>query len=144
MNLKTVACLLLSFGLTLSATAAETIDRIIAVVNDGVVLDSELGRAVHLAEGQLRERGIPAPPPGVLQSQVLERLILVRLQTQRAAEAGIETGRRADICAEGGEALRELRPGGGRDQRDGEEVGENGPRVGWRWHLGGLDGLRLD
>lgn len=72
-----------------TAHSAETIDRIVAVVNDGVVLQSELDRSVKLAETQLRERGIAAPPEGVIQTQVLERLIVTRLQTQRAAEAGI-------------------------------------------------------
>lgn len=75
--------------LTGPARGAETIDRIVAVVNDGVVLQSELDRSVKLAETQLRERGIAAPPDGVIQTQVLERLIVTRLQTQRAAEAGI-------------------------------------------------------
>ena len=71
------------------ARAAETIDRIIAVVNDGVVLQSEMDRSVKLAEAQLRERNIGMPPAGVLETQVLERLIVTRLQTQRATEAGI-------------------------------------------------------
>jgi len=69
--------------------AAETIDRIVAVVNDGVVLQSEMNRSIKLAETQIRERGISPPPPGVIETQVLERLIVTRLQTQRAAEAGI-------------------------------------------------------
>lgn len=72
-----------------AAQAVETIDRIIAVVNDGVVLNSEMERSLKLAEAQLRERNIGTPPPGVLESQVLERLIITRLQTQRAQEAGI-------------------------------------------------------
>lgn len=72
-----------------AAHGAETIDRIIAVVNDGVILDSEMDRSLKLAEAQLRERNIGTPPPGVLESQVLERLIITRLQTQRAQEAGI-------------------------------------------------------
>lgn len=71
------------------AQAAETIDRIIAVVNDGVVLSSEMERSMKLAEAQLRERNIGTPPPGVLETQVLERLIVTRLQTQRAQDAGI-------------------------------------------------------
>lgn len=70
--------------------AAEPLDRIVAVVNDGIVLQSELDRSMRITEGQLRERGITPPPESVLQSQVLERLILSRLQTQRATEAGIK------------------------------------------------------
>lgn len=70
--------------------AAEPLDRIVAVVNDGIVLQSELDRSMRITEGQLRERGITPPAESVLQGQVLERLILSRLQTQRASEAGIK------------------------------------------------------
>ena len=69
--------------------AAAPIDRIVAVVNDGVVLHSEMERSIKITEGQLRDRGIAAPPASALQTQVLERLVLGRLQTQRAGEAGI-------------------------------------------------------
>ncbi len=65
------------------------IDRIVAVVNDGVVLQSELERAVGISTSQLRERGIAMPPEGVLRAQVLDRLINTRVQTQKAQEAGI-------------------------------------------------------
>lgn len=83
----------LSLSLLLLAPAAraepQSIDRIIAVVNDGVVLQSELDRALSLSTAQLRERGIPPPREDVLRTQVLERLVTSRLQTQKAAEAGI-------------------------------------------------------
>lgn len=72
-----------------SIPAAEPLDRIIAVVNDGVVLQSELERALETSRRQLTERKIAAPPADVLRTQVLERLILLRVQTQRAQEAGI-------------------------------------------------------
>ena len=89
-----VFAVMLAAGLGASAgsgtvQAAETIDRIIAVVNDGVILSSEMDRSLKLAEAQLRERNIGTPPPGVLETQVLERLIITRLQTQRAQDAGI-------------------------------------------------------
>ena len=72
------------------ASAAETIDRIVAVVNDGVVLQSELDQAMAMTKQQLGDRNIPLPPDEVLRGQVLERLILTRVQTQRADEAGIK------------------------------------------------------
>lgn len=65
------------------------IDRIVAVVNDGVVLQSELDRAISISNSQLRERGIATPPENVLRTQVLDRLINTRVQTQKAQEAGI-------------------------------------------------------
>lgn len=74
---------------TLAQAKAEVLDRIIVVVNDGVVLSSEVDDALLAAQRQIRDRGIDAPPAEALREQVLERLVLVRLQTQRAAEAGI-------------------------------------------------------
>ncbi|WP_293367497.1 peptidylprolyl isomerase [Nevskia sp.] len=88
-SLKLLAVLIATGCAAGAVQAAETIDRIIAVVNDGVVLNSEMERALKLAEAQLRERNIGTPPPGVLETQVLERLIVTRLQTQRAQEGGI-------------------------------------------------------
>lgn len=71
------------------AAAAQPLDRIVAVINDGVVLQSELDRAMELGRRQLAERNIPAPSDEILRTQVLERLVLTRVQTQRAEEAGI-------------------------------------------------------
>lgn len=81
----------MALALTLSgaALAAQPLDRIVAVVNEGVVLQSELERAMEMTRRQLAERNIPAPSDSILRTQVLERLILTRVQTQRAEEAGI-------------------------------------------------------
>ena len=89
-SLRILLPLLLTAALLPAHAAPEPLDRIVAVVNDGVVLQSELDRGVAIAKGQLRERGISAPPDSVLVSQVLERLIVTRLQTQKAADAGIK------------------------------------------------------
>lgn len=80
--------ILLGAALPPTATAA-VLDRIVAVVNDGVVLQSDLDQEIETAQGQIRARGIAAPDPGVLRSQVLEKLVLTRVQTQRAQQAGI-------------------------------------------------------
>src|SRR5687767_3749933 len=81
------------FGLVLALAAvplhAAPIDRIVAVVNEGVVLQSELDRALQVTRQQLADRKIAPPPEDVLRTQVLDRLILTRVQTQRAQEAGI-------------------------------------------------------
>lgn len=79
-----------SLVLAFAAVAGEPLDRIIVVVNDGVILQSELDSAMQDARQQLKQRGIADPPGDVLRTQVLERLVLTKLQTQRAAEAGIK------------------------------------------------------
>lgn len=65
------------------------IDRIAAVVNEDVILRSELDRAVANIRGQYAGREAQLPPPEVLERQVLERLILMRLQISRATDSGI-------------------------------------------------------
>lgn len=69
--------------------AAVPLDRIVVVVNDGVILQTEIDRAIEEALQQIRARGMATPPEDALRAQVLERLILQRLQTQRAQQAGI-------------------------------------------------------
>ena len=79
------------FATCLPAFAAvQMLDRIVVVVNDGVILQSELDKAMDTGRQQIRERGIAAPSDEVLRTQVLERLVLTRLQTQRALESGIK------------------------------------------------------
>ena len=76
-------------GLAAMAAQAQPLDRIVVVINDGVVLQSELDRAMEVTRRQLAERKIALPPEEILRTQVLERLVLTRVQTQRAQEAGI-------------------------------------------------------
>jgi len=70
---------------------AETvsIDRIVAVVNDDVVLASELLRSEREVARDFADRGSQLPPAEVLQRQLLERLVLERLQLQAAARTGL-------------------------------------------------------
>jgi len=68
----------------------QVLDRIVAVVNDGVITLSQLEQAINVAQQQMRQRGIKPPSVEALQSQVLDQLILVRVQLQRAKAAGIK------------------------------------------------------
>ena len=72
------------------AQPAQPIDRIVAVVNDDVVLQSELDRATRnvLAQYNKQPNG-QLPPADILHKQVLERLVMVRLQVTQAAQQGI-------------------------------------------------------
>ena len=68
----------------------EFLDGIAAVVNDGVVLTSELDRELAGVRASIRAQGLRSPPSAVLESQVLERLVLREIQLQRAQRLGIE------------------------------------------------------
>lgn len=65
------------------------LDRVVALVNDGVVLESELNVQVQIIKQRILETGQPMPPESELKSQILERLIVTRLQLQRADRMGI-------------------------------------------------------
>lgn len=65
------------------------LDGIAAVVNDGAVLKSELESQTALITDRLLAQDTELPPAGVLRQQVLERLIVTRIQLQRAEELGI-------------------------------------------------------
>ncbi|GAB1394187.1 peptidylprolyl isomerase [Rhodocyclaceae bacterium] len=65
------------------------VDRIIAVVNDEAITQHELRDRMATIERQLRGRGTPLPPRDVLEKQLLERLIVDRVQMQFAKEVGL-------------------------------------------------------
>jgi peptidyl-prolyl cis-trans isomerase SurA len=98
---RLLACLLVSAALLAAPLHAQQqpgtaptqpLDRIAAVVNEDVILQSELDRAVHNITAQYARNPEKLPPRDVLERQVLERLILVRLEVARAAENGIRVG----------------------------------------------------
>ena len=66
------------------------LDRIVAVVNEGVVLQSELDLQTREIEERLRMQKVALPPETVLRQQVLERLVLEEIQQQHADRAGIK------------------------------------------------------
>jgi peptidyl-prolyl cis-trans isomerase SurA len=67
----------------------EMLDRVAAVVNDGVVLSSELEEQIAEISGRMKAQNMEMPPAQVLRQQVLERLIVQEIQMQRAKRAGI-------------------------------------------------------
>lgn len=78
-------------GAQQSDTSADIVelDHIVALVNDDVLMHSELRSRVHKVRLELESKGIPALPVKTLEKQVLERLILQRLQLQEAGFDGI-------------------------------------------------------
>jgi len=61
-------------------------DHIVAVVNDDAITQNELSARLSVAERQLRAQGTPLPPRNVLEKQLLERMIVDRIQLQYAKE----------------------------------------------------------
>lgn len=81
---------LLCLFLPLALPAAELLDRVVAVVNDDVILDSELDEQVEVVRAQIAASGRQIPGEDVLRRQVLERMIVREVQLQRARDTGIE------------------------------------------------------
>jgi len=67
----------------------ELLDRIAAVVNDGLVLRSELDVQMDAVTRRLKEQKVEMPPESVLKTQVLERLIVQEIEAQRAKRIGL-------------------------------------------------------
>ncbi|MCF6193753.1 MAG: peptidylprolyl isomerase [Kangiellaceae bacterium] len=73
---------------------AQLIDRVIAIVDESVVLESELVRRSNSIISQIKERKQTVPTREILRKQVLERLIVESLQLQMAKRAGVRIGDR--------------------------------------------------
>jgi peptidyl-prolyl cis-trans isomerase SurA len=67
----------------------ELLDRIAAIVNDGLVLKSELDVQMDAVTKRLQEQKVELPSQSVLKQQVLDRLILQEIQSQHAKRVGL-------------------------------------------------------
>lgn len=65
------------------------LDRIAAIVNDGVVLKSELDAQMDAVTKRLQEQKVELPSQSILKQQVLDRLILQEIQAQHAKRVGL-------------------------------------------------------
>ena len=67
----------------------ELLDRVVAVVNDDVITELELDAEVEMIKAQLRAQNTRLPPDDVLRRQILDRMVLRRIQLQLAQKAHI-------------------------------------------------------
>lgn len=65
------------------------LDYVIAVINDDVLTNSELEDRIQLVVKQLEEKKTKLPPRDVLKRQIIEQLIMEKIQLQRAQKVGI-------------------------------------------------------
>jgi peptidyl-prolyl cis-trans isomerase SurA len=75
--------------LALPASAYQDLDYIVAVVDDDVVLASELVSRLDSVRKQMRAAKVDPPPNDVLVNQLLERLIMETIQLQMGERAGV-------------------------------------------------------
>ncbi|MGR4069384.1 SurA N-terminal domain-containing protein [Halomonas sp. LR3S48] len=67
----------------------QSLDRIVAVVNQQAIMQSQLEERMAQARSQLAAQGQGVPPEGMLREHVLEQIILEEIQMQMAADAGL-------------------------------------------------------
>lgn len=96
------------------AKTGKLLDRVVAIVNDGVVSQSDLDEQTAMIVDRLKEQKTPLPPDDVLRKQVLERLIMQEIQLQRAQRIGLKitdeqlNAQLADIAQRNNLALAQL------------------------------------
>ncbi len=74
---------------TTSAIAQNELDGIAAVINDHVITQTELDKNFQIAKIQLTQRHQQLPPDAVLRKQVLNQMVSVELQLQKAQQDDI-------------------------------------------------------
>jgi peptidyl-prolyl cis-trans isomerase SurA len=95
-----------------SAAMARGIDRILVIVNDDVITESELNNRLEVIRKRISSQNMQAPGEEVLRKQVLEHLIVEHLQLQLAEQAGIKVdAERIDQAIEGIARQNQMTPG---------------------------------
>ena len=82
-----VAATLLTVGNAQSAT--EVLDQVVAIVDDDIVMASELRERIAAVNDSIAARGIETPPEDQLIRETLDRLILENIQLQKGQRVGV-------------------------------------------------------
>ena len=79
--------LILAFNLS---AKVELLDRVAVIVDDGVIMESQIEDTLVDIKKSYEEQNLPLPPMDVLLEQITERLIIEELQLQLADRAGVK------------------------------------------------------
>lgn len=86
-GLASLASLILSSQLH---AAPLSLDKVVAIVNDDIVLESEFKQRIQIIRDQLNSRNQRIPPDNILTPQVMDRLVLDNLMLQLAEKQGLK------------------------------------------------------
>ncbi|MFT5452830.1 MAG: peptidyl-prolyl cis-trans isomerase SurA, partial [Enterobacterales bacterium] len=81
-----VICMLVP---SFSFAATKWLDKVVALVESDVILDSEFKRRLRTVKKQLSSNGTELPPEDAIKKQVLEILVMDQIQLQKADRAGV-------------------------------------------------------
>ncbi|RZT43097.1 peptidylprolyl isomerase [Cupriavidus agavae] len=91
---------------------SQLVDEVVAIVNNSVITRRELLDRADEIENQLRAANRQIPPRADLLGEVLERLVMERVQTQAAQDAGIKvTDQEVDRAIESVAQQNKMSPG---------------------------------
>lgn len=91
MKLKHLLCLVVLSAATFTLSAAEReVDRIAAIVDNGVILKTDIDEIVERVKRNARAQGQTLPSDQALRTQATERLIMINLQLQMAQRMGLQ------------------------------------------------------
>lgn len=92
-------------GLFTTATtlaAPQPLNHVVAIVNDGVILQTDVDTALKTVEANAQDKNQSLPDTTTLKDQVLEKLVLDEIQLQEAKRMGIQIDdQRLDQAIEG-------------------------------------------
>lgn len=90
--MKNWRMLILGAALTASTAfaAPQVVDKVAAVVNNGVVLESDVDGMMQSVKSQAQEAGQQLPDDKTLRHQIIERLVMDNILLQMAKQAGIQ------------------------------------------------------
>jgi len=74
---------------TAANAAVQPLNRVVAIVDNDVVMQSQLDSRLREVQQTITQRGAALPPEHVLSQQVLERLIIENIQLQIGERSGI-------------------------------------------------------
>jgi len=93
LNLKSVTLSIILTSLlafSVNTQALQNLDHIVAIINDNVVTHVELQQRVKDFKRQMSTKGVNIPDDDIMQKQVLERILMDRVQMQLAKAQGIQ------------------------------------------------------
>lgn len=108
MRLRPILILALALVSVSSVLHADLVDRIAAVVNEDIILLSEIDEKLFVLQAQGKLQGVDSTQVESLRREILDRLIEEKLVVQRASSQGIEPDPTM-VANRTGEALERVR-----------------------------------
>ena len=86
---KIIQFLIIVFAFNINAKI-EVLDRVAVIVDDGVIMESQIKNTILDIQRRYEDQNIPMPPMDILLDQITEKLIVEELQLQLADRAGVK------------------------------------------------------